>query len=228
MTKQDSEDRRIVTNTSGELPGPKGGLKAILNMALLARPYQRRPLFCNMAGNATQQDWKVDFQHPQFFISQSERLSALLDAVVAESATATDPDACIDYLELTEILVELLNQAQYFSVLSLDQVENRWKEVESLMSKTRTIRDAVADWETRTNVKTGPVAVDADTPIVASRKRARSMDSDMGSEDAYKRRREDEFEHKPEMGDGLDIVQESTSPPKDEPPTYWWTEPFYD
>lgn len=197
-------------------------------MAFIARPYQRRPLFCNMAGNAIQQDWKVGFQHPQFFVSQSERMSALLDAVVAESATATDPDACIDYLELTEILVELLDQAQYFSVLSLEQVQARWNEVERLMSKTRTIQDAVADWETRTSLKVGTVSTDADAVAAVSRKRARSMDSDVDSIDVYKRRRDDEFEHQPEMDHVLDIVQEPTSPLKVEPPTYWWTEPFYD
>jgi hypothetical protein len=181
-----------------------------------------------MAGNAIQQDWKVDFEHPQFFISQSERLSALLDAVVAESATATDPDECIDYLELTEILVELLNQAQYFSMLSLDQVQDRWKEVDSLMSKTRTIQDAVADWEKRTSGKVEMVSVDADVATAVSRKRARSFDSDADEEEMYKRRREEDFVPEPEVDDGLDIVQVSTSLLREEPPTYWWTQPFYD
>ena len=181
-----------------------------------------------MAGNAIQPDLKTDFEHPQFFISQSERLSALLDAVVAESSTATDPDACIDYLELTEILVELLNQAQYFSVLSLDQVQSRWKEVESLMSKTRTIQDAVADWETRTSLKTGTASMDADAATAVPRKRARSSDSNTDEAGLYKRRREEEFEQPPEMEHRLDIEHGSLSPPKDEAPTPWWTQPFYD
>lgn len=169
------------------------------------------------------------FQHPQFFIEQYQRLSALLNAVVAESNTATDPDACIDYLEITEILVELLDQSQFFSVLPAEQIQSSWKEVQSLMSKIQTIQDAVADWDTR--VKRVSIAESEDMSMASSgsRKRTRSLDDEIEMLEASKRRRESEYTLMEEdTSFDLDTVQESVCPSIERASAAWWTEPFYD
>ena len=93
-------------------------------MGVFANRFRAR-LFASLMAAQLEQ---TSFEHPKYFIEQSEKLSALLNAVVVESNDATDPEACIDYLEITEILVELLDQSQYFSILSNEQLQGKWKE----------------------------------------------------------------------------------------------------
>lgn len=91
----------------------------------------------------------MDSHHPKFFLLQSERLSALLDVIVMEASAATDPDACVDYLELTEILVDLLNQAQLYSILTPDEIDSRQYEANTLIGRIKTVQEAVGDWDSR-------------------------------------------------------------------------------
>jgi hypothetical protein len=197
-------------------------------MALFAKPsIPRRRLRFDIAGKMATIPKATKIDHPQFFISQSERLSALLDAVVAESNTATDPNACLDYLEITDILVELLEQSQYFSVLSSSQIQARWQEVEVLISKIQTIQDAVADWDTRTKRVTETGSLDLLPTTNGSRKRTRSVDSEIELLNAAKRRRESEYTLVGDTDVALDAGLESTSV-SIERPRAWWNEPFYD
>lgn len=169
-----------------------------------------------------------NFEHPQFFIKQSEKLSALLDAVVAESNAATNPDACIDYLEITEILVELLDQSQYFSVLSHAQLQGNWKEVQSLMGKVQTIQEAVADWDTRVKRDVTASTDDVATTMTGSRKRTRSLGSEIEMLEASKRRRESEYTLVGDTDVETGPTQEVVYPSIERAPAAWWTEPYYD
>ena len=170
-----------------------------------------------------------DFEHPRFFIEQSERLSALLKAVVTESNTAIGPDACIDYLEITDILVELLDQTQYFSVLSVEQLQSNSKEVQSLLGKVQTIQDAVADWDTRLKKVASADSEATSLTIAGSRKRTRSLDDEIEMLEASKRRRESEYTLTEEDSNTrMAAVQETVCPSTERASAAWWTEPFYD
>lgn len=196
----------------------------LLKMGVFADTFRSRSFHFNMAAAPK----PLDLEHPRFFVEQSERLSALLNAVVAESSTATDPDACIDYLEITEILVELLDQSQYFSVIPRDQFQDNWKDVQSLMSKVQTIEDAVADWDSR--VKKHPSMDSAETVVAAagSRKRTRTVDSEIELLHAAKRCRESEYTLVEDADTGMEVVDESISPSIKRARAAWWTEPYYD
>ena len=150
------------------------------------------------------------------------RLNALLNVVVHESRFATNPDALVDYLELTEILTNLLDEARLYGVLAPEELQLREQEVLRYVDKVRTVQDAVGDWDARTKLSV-PVSV----PV--SRKRARS-DGSMADDtmNAFKRQRE--------SGSGLDFVGNSAVPSPvpsilptiEESPTPWWMEPFCD
>lgn len=166
----------------------------------------------------------MEFQHPQFFVSQSEKLNTLLNVVVTEAKITTDPEACIDYLELTEILTALLDEVRLYCILDAQQLREKEREVHTFVDKIETIQDAVADWDTRTRTN-------AMTKTTNSRKRARSVELEEETMRALKRRRETESEQ--------DLVADAifhgsfnhvlpsieVSP---EPPREWWNEPFYD
>ena len=198
-------------------------------MAPVAKPsIPRQRLRFDIAGKMAATPKATEIEHPQFFILQSERLSALLDAVVAESSTATSPDACIDYLEITDILVELLEQSQYFSVLTWQQIQARWQDVESLISKILTIEGAIADWETRTKSVSDTASVDSLPTANGSRKRTRSVDSEIELLEAAKRRRESEYTLVGDMDLEFDVGLGSISLSIERAPAAWWNEPFYD
>lgn len=165
-------------------------------------------------------DGQTNIQHPQYFVSQSERLSALLNVVVAEASVATDPDACIDYLQLTEILVDLLDQSQLFSALSTDQLRRRQQDVKSFIGKIETVEEAVADWDARTKVE---------PTLGGLKKRSRSTDLDEETSRALKRRRDTGTERDMVADAVYHGLSSNVLPPIIETsPTYWWTEPFCD
>ena len=160
----------------------------------------------------------MDYQHPEFFISHADRLSALLDVVVEEASAATDPQACIDYLELTDILVKLLDQSQLYSVLSLSDIQKREKEVSSFVDKVQTVQEAVGDWDTRTRSRADKVP----------RKRARSFDIDTETAEALKRPKYSEMEQDVVEDAAFNMQFGDIKPSIETLTTPWWTEPFYD
>ena len=163
-------------------------------------------------------DTLTDLKHPQLFVLQSQRLSALLDVVVAESSVATNPDAIIDYLQLTEILVDLLEKSQLYSALPPHQIRTREEEVKSFLDKIQTVQEAVADWDDRTSASNNE----------GSRKRSRSVDMDEEITRALKRPRENEME-RDMVADAVHNRLSTISLPSIESlPTAWWNEPFYD
>ena len=161
---------------------------------------------------------KPDFQHPQFFISQIEKLSALLNVVVAEASVAVEPEAVVDYLELTEILTELLNEAQSYSVLASGETQIRERQVRSFLDKIQTVQEAVADWDARTNASAKAV----------SRKRTRSVDLGEETMGALKRRRNSGSEQGMCADAAVNGPFANVLPSIENPPIQWWTEPFCD
>ena len=158
-------------------------------------------------------DNQTDFQYPAFFITQTEKLATLLTAIVYESKTTTNPDALVDYLELTGILTDLLDQARLFSVLTTEQLQLRGEEVRKYVDKIRTVENAVGDWNVRTKMSEP-----------TSRKRARSLEETTG---AFKRRRPSRSEH--DIGADASISPVvSILPSVEKSPTPWWMQPYYD
>ena len=160
----------------------------------------------------------MEYHDPSFFVSQSKRLSALLDTVVAETKDATDPDACIDYLELTDILVGLLDLAQFYSVLSPYSIRSREIDVRSFIGRVQTIQDAVGDWEVRTKDRT----------YTTSKKRARSIDIETETTEALKRPKINEVELDMSANAALNHPVEDVVPSIETEPTAWWCQPFCD
>ena len=175
-----------------------------------------------MAAAANIPEKQTEIQDPQYLVSQSERLSNLLDVVVAEANFATDPDACVDYLQLTEILVDLLDQSHLYSALSSDQLQARQQDMKSFVSKIEAVEDAVGDWDVRLGTK-------VENSAGVSKKRARSIDMDGETTGALKRRRE--------IGTERDMVADAVHnglssnvlpPILETASTHWWNEPFCD
>ena len=163
-----------------------------------------------------QHDMQADFQHPQFFISQSEKLTTLLTVVVAESKVVTDPEACVDYLELTEILAELLDKAQLYSVLSSNELQRREQQVRVFLSKIQTVQDAVADWDERTGASVKGVS------------KKRPLPNDLQEETMRALRRRRDTANEMEMVANAAFDGPFAIPSIETSPTQWWTEPFYD
>ena len=168
-------------------------------------------------------EMQANFEHPQYFVSQSEKLNSLLNVVVEESRSATDPQACIDYLELTEILVHLLEEAQLYSALPLEKLLGRDREVRSFVGKIQTVQDAVSDWDVRTKASVNGIAV--------SRKRSRTEDLEEETMNAFKRRRETDGEPQMMLVDPpmtMAVAEIAPSIESSPSPSPWWSEPFCD
>lgn len=177
------------------------------------------PLGLSSLSSMAPESKATSLQHPSFFIAQGENLTALLDVVVHESESATNPDALIDYLELTSILTDLLEEARIFATFTVDELQLREQHVRSFLDKVGTVQHAVGDWDARTRVS-----------MPASRKRARSIDLDEATVVALKRRRESDAGDSM-TSDGLSSVPvPSILPSIEESPTpvAWWNEPFCD
>lgn len=160
----------------------------------------------------------LNIQHPSHFIAQGENLTALLSVVVHESESATNPDALIDYLELTSILTDLLEEARLFATFTVDQLQLRESHVRSFLDKIETVQHAVGDWNARTKVS-----------MPASRKRARTTDLDEATVVALKRRRESDAEdHIPDGFCSFPIPSILPSIEESPTPMPWWNEPFCD
>ena len=163
----------------------------------------------------------ADVDHPQLIVSQSEKLKALLDVVVGKSQMATNPDACIDYLDITGILNELLDEARLYSILTHQQLGLREQDVRNLANRIQTVEEVVADGYAWTTSSANAV----------SRKRARSTASYAETTGYPKRQkqiveRNDTVEH-----DHLNMQPSnscSSIDTADAPEPYWWTMPFCD
>lgn len=164
---------------------------------------------------------QADFDHPQFFVSQSERLKALLDVVVDESQMATNPDACINYLDITGILNELLDEARRYSVLTHQQLGLRERDVRNLANMIQTVEEVVADG----------YACTTSSAKAVSRKRARSSAS-YAEPTGYPKRQKEMVERNDTAEHDHSNMQPSNScssiDTADALEPYWWTMPCCD
>lgn len=163
-----------------------------------------------------------DLANPAFFSSQSQKLHALLSTVVHESTTATNPDAAIDFLQLTEILSSLLEESQMYSVLNENDLMQRSSGVKSFMGKIETVQSVIQDWD----VRTAP-------PATATRKRARTETQSDYDTRANRRRLEGEAEHALSMaptfeGPYSEMIPLGEYVEREKERVAWWTEPYYD
>lgn len=123
-------------------------------------------------------DTKFDTHESHYFIAQAEKLGALLDNVVIEAQAATDPDALIDFLELTAILADLSDAAHFYSVLPTEQLRLKDEEVRRFVDRIQALQALVGEDHQLAQTKTIP------------RKRPRSIDLEEETMEAFKRPRE--------------------------------------
>lgn len=180
---------------------------------------------------------EANLADPAFFASQSQKLNALLSTVVRESSTATNPDAAIDFMQLTEIITGLLEEAQMFSVLSREDLMQRGEAVRAFIGKIETVRSVIEDWDVRTSttLTNGPIVSNGgDGNDETSRKRARTMSTGHVYDTRSNRRRmQCETEQALNMAPTFDgpfaeMIPLGDYVEREKEKAAWWTEPYYD
>lgn len=176
------------------------------------------------------EEGKANLTDPAFFASQSQKLNALLGTVVREASTATNPDAAIDFMQLTEIVTSLLEEAQVFSVLSQEELGRREGDVRGFMGRIETLHSVIEDWDARTTkgeVKGG----DGE----GSRKRARPTSSSGSPYDTRSSRRRMQCETEQALnmaptfdGPYAEMIPLEQYAEREREKAAWWTEPYYD
>lgn len=155
----------------------------------------------------------------QFFVEQSARLSSLLDAVVAEANknNGTNPDLCLEFQEAIQVLTDLLNQAQIFSIQGPEEFRGRWQEVQIFVSRAQAVQDALTNWNVRSQ----------SSQSVTAKKRARSGTMDMATSCTDLKRHRSEEEDEMMGTEGLTkMMPIRTTRPASATP--WWTQKLYD
>ena len=128
-----------------------------------------------------------------FYTTQSRKLQALLDTVLAEAQTHTirsDPQTRLDYLELSGMLCEMLQEANFYAGLGTEELKGREAFVRFFLAKVDTVRGTIADWDAksrrmrtvRSSRKRGRRSVDLHCEAMAMAKRRRDdgVDADVG------------------------------------------------
>ena len=108
------------------------------------------------------------FQHPQYFWGQSDKLTSLLDQVVADATTFGVHDDC---MQAGEILTQLLNESQFFSALTREQLRQLEPDVRAFVDKVQAVDGLAAEWDERIRQK--KIQLSSKT---VSKKRGRSDD----------------------------------------------------
>lgn len=193
----------------------------------------RAPTVKFFAANLTIPHTETDILTPNFYTQQTSKLRALLDTVVAESRTVLDAETCIDYLELTGVLTDMVGEAQHYARLSRQELCEREAFVRFFLAKVDTVKGTIADWDARSRrMRRG----------VCCRKRVRrSVDLRGEAVAMVKRRREETCSEAERMmgwgggavGDGdvaMGLPQAWPSMDLDEAPAVepWWRQPYCD
>ncbi|KAK4503756.1 hypothetical protein PRZ48_004671 [Zasmidium cellare] len=183
---------------------------------------------------------------PAFLASQSQKLNALLSTVVREASTATNPDAAIDFMQLTEIVTSLLEEAQIFSVLSGEELRRRGEAVRGFMGRIETVQSVISDWDARTMVTTNGTTngltngtpngtTNGFTNGETSRKRARPTSSSGSPYDTRSNRRRMQCETEQALnmaptfeGPYAEMIPLREYEEREKEGAEWWTEPYYD
>ncbi|CAK3743117.1 Hypothetical predicted protein [Lecanosticta acicola] len=171
--------------------------------------------------NAYAMDYILHEITPSFFISQSVKLNKLLNTVVQESTTASDPEAGIDYLQLTEILSSLLEESQIYSSMSAVELQQRSAQARLLITRLRSIELAITGRKARVS------------PMAGSRKRSRTPDDEDESQQQQACRLRVELETE-QAEDGMPVFEgpfaemAPTTEYRHRDQCAWWMEPYYD
>lgn len=178
---------------------------------------------------------EANLTDPAFFAAQSQKLNALLSTVVRESSTATNPNATIDFMQLTEIVTSLLEEAQIFSVLSREDLMQRSEAVRTFTGKIETVQSVIEDWDVRTATTTnGAISNGGDSSDENSRKRARTVSTgNVYDTRSSRRRMQCETEQALNMaptfeGPFAEMIPLSHYLERENEKAEWWTEPYYD
>lgn len=181
---------------------------------------------------------EANLADPMFFASQSQKLNALLSTVVRESSKATNPDAAIDFMQLSEIITGLLEEAQMFSVLSGEDLMQRIEAARTFMGKIETVQSVIEDWDVRTTTATSGTSSpnDVRSGDENSRKRARTMSSTAWTSyntRSNRRRMQCETEQALSMAPAFDgpfaeMIPLSQYVEREKEKAEWWTQPYYD
>lgn len=157
------------------------------------------------------------FQHPHYFFSQTDKLTALLSRL-AEDTSAFGP--CDGYLQAYEVLTKLLNESQLFSSLTREGLRHLEPNVRSFVDEVQNVDWFVADLDERRR---------AMSMKTSSKKRGRSDDEEEEMMYSFKRRRETCGTEMMEIGAGFNGALPNVSPWMQTPATQpvLWNEPFY-
>ena len=109
------------------------------------------------------------FEYQDFFFAQREKLATMLNAVGAEAKMAPFP-ACMDYPKLTDAVSQLLEEAQWVSTLTFDQMEHAGIQMAPFGEKVRLVEEAASELRMR--------AIEAPKAVSNSKRSRRDEDED--------------------------------------------------
>lgn len=108
------------------------------------------------------------FQHPQYFFTQTDKLTLLLDRACTDIAVFR---SCEEYAEAWQILSQLHEQSRFFGSLTREHLKSLESDVRAFVDRIRAVDGFVVEWDERK--RNAMVAV-----AVPSKKRGRSVDLD--------------------------------------------------
>ena len=118
------------------------------------------------------------FQHPHYFFDQSDKLTALLNRLVEDTALFGPSN---DSLQAQEELMQLLNESNAYSSLTREHLRQHEPNVRSFVGKVQNVDTFALQWEERRRLMSAPKV---------SKKRGREDDEQEEQFSSSKRRRE--------------------------------------
>ena len=106
------------------------------------------PRFVQLIGH------NLGLQHPQYFFDQNDKLTALLDRVVAD-ATTYGVDA--DCMQAGEILTRLLDESRFFAGLTREQLRQMEPHLRAFVDQVDAVDMLAVGWEEKMRQKTTPI-----------------------------------------------------------------------
>ena len=158
-----------------------------------------------------------EFQHPFYFFSQTDKLTALISRLV-EDTTTFGP--CDGYPQAYEFLTKLLNESQLFSSLTREDLRQLEPDVRSFVVEVQNVDSFVAELDERRRVM---------SMKTTSKKRGRADDEEEDMMYSAKRRRETCGAELMGTESGFNNTLSSTSPWNQLPTTQpvMWNQPFF-
>lgn len=188
---------------------------------LLCPRMLRAPTVQFYAQNLSVPHTPADLTGPHFYATQSRKLQALLDTTVAEGSRTHDARAREEYAELAGALAEMLREAQFYAVLSSEELREREAFVAFFLAKVDTVKGTIADWDARgrrlrkVSRKRGRRSVELHAEGMVGMKRRREGGEGVGA-DMYG------VEPFPQAWPAMELDASSPASPP------WWAQPYCD